>query len=159
MGKEYVIALRESLQKKLKVLEEIHSLSLLQRDLFSAEEMDYEAFDRYFDDKDICIEKLNGLDEGFELLYNRVKDEIEANKDVYASEIRLMQDLIRSITEESTSIQALEERNRKSMEECLAKDRKQAREGKRSVSVAMNYYRQMNGMNGSSGSAKLDKKK
>ncbi len=159
MGREYVVALRESLQKKLKVLEEIYSLSLLQRELFSADEMDYEAFDRYFDDKDICIEKLNGLDEGFELLYNRVKDEIEANKDAYADEIRLMQDLIRSITEKSTSIQALEERNRKSMEECLAKDRKQAKEGKRSVSVAMNYYRQMNGMSGASGSAKLDKKK
>jgi len=92
-------------------------------------------------------------------LYNRVRDEIEANKDAYASEIRLMQDLIRSITEQSTSIQALEERNRRSMEECLAKDRRQAKEGKRSVSVAMNYYRQMNGMSGADSSAKLDKKK
>jgi len=46
MGKEYVIALRESLQKKLKVLEEIRALSLLQQELFSAEEIDYEAFDR-----------------------------------------------------------------------------------------------------------------
>ncbi len=159
MGREYITALKESLEKKLKVLDEIYRISGLQQDLMAQENPDYEVFDRYVDDKDICLEKLEFLDEGFDITYNRVKEELEQNKAAYASEIRAMQDLIRKISERSVSIQAMEERNRRSVEEHFARDRRQARDTKRSVSVAMNYYRSMNGMVGTDTSAKLDSKK
>ncbi len=158
MGKEYITALRESLEKKVKVLDEIRELCRLQQELLSEETVDYEAFDRYFDDKDICIDKLNRLDEGFDLLYNRVKDELLNNKEEYADEIRTMQSLIKEITDRSTSIEALEERNRKGIADTFSRERRQSAENKRSVNVAMNYYRQMNGLNADRNS-RMDKKK
>lgn len=115
MGREYVTALKEGLEKKLKVLEELYRLCLSQSELLSKEELDYEAFDTLVDEKDICIEKLEKLDEGFEIVYNRVKSELESNKAVYAAEIKAMQELIVKITDKSTSITALEERNKKSV--------------------------------------------
>ncbi|MCR5503231.1 MAG: flagellar export chaperone FlgN [Lachnospiraceae bacterium] len=158
MERDYIIAMRESLEKKLGILDEIYELSRLQQELLSEEEMDFDSFDRYFDDKDICIEKLNELDEGFELLYNRVGEVLRDRKESYAEEIRVMQDLIRKITDRSTSIEALEERNRKGIADALAKAHRQAKESKRSVSVAMNYYKQMNGIYDGT-SSKMDKKK
>lgn len=158
MGREYVTALKESLEKKLKVLEELYRLCLSQSELLSKEELDYEAFDTLVDEKDICIEKLEKLDEGFEIVYNRVKPELESNKAMYAAEIKAMQELIVKITDKSTSITALEERNKKGVTATIKRDKKGLSESKRSVSVAMNYYKSMNGINVPD-SQYLDKKK
>lgn len=158
MERDYIIAMRESLEKKIAVLDEIYELCRLQQEILTEEETDFEAFDRYFDDKDICIEKLNGLDEGFELLYNRVGEVLQTKKDLYADEIKAMQELIRKITDRSTSIEALEERNRKGIADALARAHRQAKESRRSVNVAMNYYKQMNGIYGGT-SSRMDKKK
>ena len=58
-------ALEESLEKKIRVLDEIYRISRLQTEILDKKPMDFERFDAYVDDKDICIEKLNKLDEGF----------------------------------------------------------------------------------------------
>ena len=148
MAEEYVNALKDSLEKKLGVLEEIYRISSLQKDLLDADELDYETFDRYFEAKDICLEKLNLLDDGFELTYNRVKEELSVNKAKYATIISQMQELIGKITDKSTAIEALEARNKDKVSEKFAKERRQAKEGKRSVNIAMNYYRTMSGNHG-----------
>lgn len=146
MSKNYVIALKESLQKKLDVLEEIYRISLQQSDILAKDPVDYEAFDIRVDDKDVCIQKLSELDEGFELVYSRVADELKAKPSEYKNEISDMKELISKITDKSTSIQALEERNKNAVTMALNKDRKALAEGKRSVNVAMNYYKSMNGL-------------
>lgn len=157
MSNEYVIALKESLVKKRKVLEEILRLCELQTEVVKQEVIDYEAFDRLFEDKDVCIEKVEKLDAGFETVYQRVKTELESNKSDYASEIELMKKEIVSITELGTKISAIEERNKNKITEAINKDRRKAAEGKRSVSVAMNYYKNMTGTN-TSQSLYMDKK-
>lgn len=146
MSREYVVALKESLEKKLKVLEEIYRISKLQTDVINASPMDYEAFDRLVDDKDICLEKLEKLDEGFELVYTRVSDELKTNKSVYSDLILAMQETITKITDKSTAISALEERNRQGLSNVFNKERKELSDGKRSVNVAMNYYKNMTGL-------------
>ncbi|MCQ2498958.1 MAG: flagellar protein FlgN [Lachnospiraceae bacterium] len=146
MSREYVVALKESLDKKLKVLEEIYRISKLQTDVINAQQMDYEAFDRLVDDKDICLEKLEKLDEGFELVYTRVSDELKTNKSAYSDLILAMQETITKITDKSTAISALEERNRQGLSNVFNKERKELSDGKRSVNVAMNYYKNMTGL-------------
>lgn len=146
MSREYVVALKESLDKKLKVLEEIYRISKLQTDVINAQQMDYEAFDRLVDDKDICLEKLEKLDEGFELVYTRVSNELKTNKSAYSDLILAMQETIMKITDKSTAISALEERNRQGLSNVFNKERKELSDGKRSVNVAMNYYKNMTGL-------------
>lgn len=158
MSREYVVALKESLEKKLKVLEEIYRISKLQTDVINKQPMDYEAFDRLVDDKDICLEKLEKLDEGFELVYTRVSEELKTNKSEYSELILAMQETITKITDKSTAISALEERNRQGLSNVFNKERKELSDGKRSVNVAMNYYKNMTGLNVDS-SQYMDRKK
>lgn len=145
MSKQYVTALEESLEKKIRVLDEINRISQLQAEVLAAQPVDFETFDRYVDDKDICIEKLNKLDEGFEILYDRVAQELKEDRSVYADQIVHMQQMISQITDKSMTIQALEERNKNAIGEVLSKERKELGQGKRSLNVAMSYYRNMSG--------------
>lgn len=146
MGKEYIIALRESLEKKLKIMEETYSLCKLQSEVLDGTPVNFDRFDQLVDEKDICIDKITKLDEGFELVYQRVQDELVANKDAYSSEIRKMQELISEITDFTTKIMALEERNKNKVSSALSNERQSIKEGRRSVNVAMNYYKGMTGM-------------
>ena len=148
MNKQYISTLRDSLQKKDKILDEILRISNYQKELLEVTPLDYEKFDNYVNDKDVCIENLNKLDEGFEILYQRVGDELKENREVYAQEILQMKQLISSITEKSVSIQTLEERNRKAMEPAILQSRRELQKGKRSVSVAQNYYKNMSNIDG-----------
>ncbi len=158
MSKEHIIALRDSLIKKVAVLEEIEQLDCQQDEILSQTPFDLEAFDRLFTDKDVCIEKIEKLDEGFEIVYKRVESELKDNRDAYSGIIKEMQDLISRITELGTSINAAEERNRNALSDAIIRERKGMAEGKRSVNVAMNYYKNMNGLH-TPESRFMDKKK
>lgn len=158
MSKEYIIALKESLEKKLKVLDETYRICQMQFDIISGNDPDYDEFDRLFDDKEICIEKLSKLDEGFEIVYARVSEELKSNSGDYTEIIAQMKGLITQITEVSTSISALEERIRNSVSDALIRERKGIADTKRSVNVAMNYYKNMTGT-GIPDSMYMDKKK
>lgn len=158
MSKEYIIALKESLEKKLKVLDETYRICQMQFDIISGNDPDYDEFDRLFDDKEICIEKLSKLDEGFEIVYARVSEELKSNSGDYTEIIAQMKGFITQITEVSTSISALEERIRNSVSDALIRERKGIADTKRSVNVAMNYYKNMTGT-GIPDSMYMDKKK
>ena len=144
MNGQYLTILLESLKKKNNVLDEIIRISKRQSDVLSQEPIDFEEFDRCVDDKDICIEQLNQLDEGFESLYQRVKLELGNNKKQYVVWIKECQGLIAQITEKSIEIHTLEARNKQSVEAAFKRERKGYSHGKRSVEVAKNYYRNMN---------------
>lgn len=158
MSKEYIIALKESLEKKLKVLDETYRICQMQFDIISGNDPDYEEFDRLFDDKEVCIEKLSKLDEGFEIVYERVSEELKSDSGEYSELIGQMKELISRITEVSTSVSAMEERIKNSVSDALIKERKGIAESKRSVNVAMNYYKNMAGT-GVPDSMYMDKKK
>ena len=145
MSKEYITALKESLEKKLKVLDETYRICQMQFDIITGEDPDYDEFDRLFDDKEICIEKLSKLDEGFEIVYERVSEELKSNSGEYTTLIEQMKELITRITEISTSISAMEERIKNGVSDALIKERKGIAGNKRSVSVALNYYKNMAG--------------
>ena len=110
--KRYLNMMIESLEKKLAVLEEIQEANVQQSALLKAEPFDQEAFDRTMDVKGEQIEKLDSLDEGFDNLYQQVRDLLPAHKEEFHDEIAGMQDLIRKISEKSVSIQVGEQRNK-----------------------------------------------
>lgn len=143
MNEQYLTVLQESLQKKINVMEEILRISQRQSEILVKEPVDLEEFDRCVDDKDVCIEQLNKLDEGFEVLYQRVAEELNGHREQYASWIRETQELITQVTEKSVEIQALEARNKQAVEAVFQKERVEAGHGKRSARVAMDYYRNM----------------
>lgn len=144
MNKQYLTIMQESLRKKINILEEIVRISKIQAEVLVKEPVDYEAFDRCVDDKDVCIEQLELLDRGFEALYQKVGQELKEYPGEYKEWIRQTQALIEQVTEKSVEIQAMEARNKQAIEDALRKNRQGFRQGKRSAEVARNYYKNMN---------------
>lgn len=101
----------ESLEKKSRILDEIIKENEAQERLFKQEELDLEALDSSSDRMGELAEKLELLDEGFESVYDRIREELIENKQAYRVEIKRMQELIAVITEKIVSINAARMRN------------------------------------------------
>lgn len=137
--------LSESLDQKIQVLRQIRELNEKQAEAFAGDEADLEAFDQAFDEKDALIDEMTRLDEGFEVLYDRLAEELKDNKAQYATQIRQLQGQIAQVTELSVSIQAQEARNKKLVEDYFVKARKGIRQNRQTSKAAYDYYRNMSG--------------
>lgn len=93
--------------------------------------------------KAALIEKLEQLDTGFESLYDKVKEELESNRDIHKEQIRQMQELIRALTELNMQIQATEARNKEKATAKFAYIRQQAKEIRSSQKIVKEYYNNM----------------
>jgi len=136
--------LAESLEKKIQVLGRIQAYNKRQEQAFLEETADFDAFDAALEEKGVLIEELNKLDNGFELLYERLAKQLEANREKYAEEIRSIQQQIAVITEMGMTIQAQEQRNKKLIEDYFSKQRAGIREGRKTSKTAYDYYKKVN---------------
>ena len=139
--------LSESLDMKLEVLEKIQEYTDKQKIVFETDSPDVDEYDRLVDEKDELVDKLISLDDGFEKLYQEVSDELKDKREIYAGDIRNLQEKISRITEISASIQAQESRNKKMIEEYFARERQGIKKSRVSSKAAYDYYRNMSGMN------------
>lgn len=158
MLNHYLTILEDSLKKKLTVLGHIKEVNQVQTDILKEEPVNIELFDQCVDEKDIYIEELTGLDEGFESLYDKIKQELLGNKKAYADRIKQLQNLISQVTELSVSIQAQEERNKDLVAAWFKKERQELGQVRKSSKAAYGYYQNMS-KNTESQSYFLDKKK
>jgi hypothetical protein len=143
LNKTYVSLLADSLRKKLEVLAGIDKLNKEQHELLKSEEFDLDAFDLNVQAKAELIEQLERLDDGFASLFERVKAEIGDNRGAYATEIKEMQHLIKSVTELSVTIEADEKRNKGLADGKFTALKKSVREARMSSSTASRYYQSM----------------
>lgn len=138
----YIPILIDSLQKKKKVLEEI-ILKNEEQSIIIRDNLDLGAFDENTKEKDKRIRQLELLDQGFQSIYERIREDFVAHKSQYPEEIVQMQKLIGEITERSVAIQASEERNRQMIEQYFSYARKNLQKTRTSVKAASNYYKSM----------------
>lgn len=150
--------LEDSLGRKVVVLDDIMALSEEQEKLLKQEKLDLEAFDELIDKKDALAEELTRLDDGFEALYGRIKNQLQDNKEAYRTQITAMQKLIAEITEKTVSIQAKEERNKELLSKQLATLRQDMKQNRRTSKAAYDYYMNM-GNAGAAMSQFMDQKK
>ena len=136
--------LEESLVKKIEILRDMQEENDKQRDaLKNPETLELQAFDDAVEKKGEMIDQLLLMDEGFQSLFDKVKEEIGNNKDKYKDQIQRMKQHIEEITSLSASIEASERRNKKLAEEYFSYTRHQMNEGKQTSAAAFNYYRTM----------------
>ncbi len=143
----YLSVLEDSLKKKLQILDELTDYTTQQQELLKMEELDYEAFDRLVDQKDPLIQKIMELDQGFETVYDRIKEQLLGNKEQYAAQIRALQSLIGELTDKSVKLQTMEQRNKSAVEQQFRKSREKIRQGRQNKQAALNYYKNMNNSN------------
>lgn len=144
MIENYLGILEESLEKKISVLDEIAEYNNSQEKLLKQDKVSLAELDDNMNGKDELIRKVTELDEGFELLYERIKEQLLSDKEAYGPQIRRLQELISQVTEKSVSIQAQEARNKKQVESYFARERGQLRQASK---AAYGYYKSMNSSN------------
>lgn len=143
MDKLYLTILMESLQKKIRILDQIIMADQEQREALEDPNLDPDDFDRIVEKKAEFIDQLEQLDAGFEEVFARVKEELDGNREQYKGQIHIMQDLIRKITDKSLLIQKQEAQNKELMEKKFAAVRSQAREVRKSQKIVNQYYKNM----------------
>ena len=137
----------ESLEKKSRILDEIMQENEAQELLLKGEELDMEALDASANRMGELAEKLELLDDGFEAVYDRIRQELIENKSAYRTEIKRMQELIAVITEKVVSINAARMRNKLQAENRFKKSRQQIGKASSKMKVSQNYYNNMNRLN------------
>lgn len=158
MLNSYLSILEDSLRKKLTILDQIEEVSNAQTALIKEDQFDLQRFDGMVDEKDDFVKQLEELDNGFEALYDKVRDELLKDRSKYEQQIRCMQELIGQITDKSVSIQATESRNKAAMERYFAREKQSIGQGRRTAKAAYDYYQNMSNVN-TQASVFLDRKK
>ena len=147
MHNTYVDIMIQSLEKKIKVLEEIKKINITQKALLENESSDAEEFDKMVESKAALIEQMTQLDSGFDKLFDRVKEELNANKEEYEEKIKMMQSLIRLITDLSMELQAQEARNKDLMTRKFVAIKERAKVVRTNTKAASQYYQNMMQLN------------
>ena len=137
--------LSESLDRKLEVLQKIQEYNKRQEEVFSAEKVDIRQFDAAVEEKQHLIDEVVRLDDGFEILYEKLAKELEGNRQRYAAQIKEMQAKVAKVTELSVSVQAQEARNKKLVENYFARERAGIGQRRKSSQSAFDYYKSMSG--------------
>lgn len=147
MENTYIDIMIQSLNKKMRVLEEIKRINQLQKELLENDKSQVEDFDKTVEDKAALIRQMEQLDSGFDKLFDRVRDALNTNKEAYVEKIKEMQNLIRQITDLSMELQAQEARNKDLMTRKFVSVRERAKVVRTNKKAANQYYQNMMQLN------------
>lgn len=153
----YLDMLQDSLEKKLEILDRIMEHQKRESDMLKGD-MEMEDFDKSINDKVALAESIDSLDDGFEQVYDRIRQEMISNKEKYAAQIRILQDLIAEISEKNVLIQAEENRIRLEVDNYAKRESQALRQRRDNGKAARSYYNNMKKLN-YVGSQFMDKKK
>lgn len=146
MLSKYLKILSESLDEKIRLLSEIELKSNEQSNMIE-NKATFEDIDKNMDEKAELIEKINKMDEGFQALYDNLREELKNKQGEHASEIDIMKKKISDVMRLSSSIQAVEARNKMAMETRFASAHKNNSKRLVSVSAVNDYYKMANKLN------------
>ncbi len=144
---QYLLAMLKSLDEKSSVLQELLKKTARQGELVEEEAVDWDAFDRLVDEKDELIDRLDKLDDGFQIVFDRIKDELAEKKSAYPEQIKEMQRRIAGVTEMATRLISAEADNRERINRRFTAEKKKINMNKTTFRVAASYYNNMNQIN------------
>ena len=145
---DYIQIMIESLTKKSEILDQLivkneEQLKCVENKKY--DEINWDSFNLIVTQKQMYIDRIVKMDEGFQSLYDRVKEQLGADKDKYADRIREIQKLIEKVTGQGVKISTGEERNRKIIEKVLGSKKKEIKRTRNSLKVASSYAQTMSG--------------
>ena len=158
-NQEYTRMMVESLDKKVELLKQLQGLNLEQKNILEDYDSLPEELDENMDKKSAIIDRLDKMDEGFQSLFDKVKEELDNKREAYAEDIRCMQELIKEITDLSADVQAKEMRNKELAKKRFSYVRNQIKETRHNQKAVATYYNNMMNNTGYEGSQFWDKKK
>ena len=143
----YLKMLGESLDKKIAILERIMQIDQNELELLKKEQFDMDGFDKSVDEKLKLMGQIDKLDEGFEMVYDRIRTQMLERKAEYALQIKHLQQQISRITEMNVSIQALESRIKLAMDNFAKRENTTMNQRRNSGKAAQSYFNNMRKLN------------
>ncbi len=139
----YIQLLIDSLVKKQGVLNELMEITTRQQNIIDSESFEEDEFLKTISLKEEQIKSLEEMDRGFELVYDRIRENLSDNRKEYIPQITALKELVTIITDLSVRLQALEKRNKPKLEALLANKRKSIKNSRLSNETVTNYYKNM----------------
>ena len=139
----YIPIMIQSLKKKEEVLDSMIRINQRQKEELDNPSLDPDDFDATFAEKEKLIEQLDTLDNGFQELFEKIREDLTQHQAEYRDEIAQMQECIRRLTAKSADIQTQEARNKALMEQKFASVRRQVKEVRKSQKIVNQYYKNM----------------
>ena len=139
--------LLQSLEKKNKLLDQMIQQNSVEEEILKQDMFDMDAFDAAIDKQSSYVEELDKLDQGFESVYDRVREELLENKERYSTEIKRMKEQIQQITDKIVTLNAGNMRNKMLAENQFKKKKQEIGSGVSMNRAAKNYYNNMNNLN------------
>lgn len=143
MDSDYIRIMTDSLEKKRDVLLKIIEENKKQETMLHDPNLSPKEFEKNLSDKAELIDQLGALDEGFEALFERVRDALDQNREEYAEQIHAMQSLVREITALTNTVQTQEVRSKEQVTSKFVKVREQVKGVRNSQKVVKQYYQNM----------------
>lgn len=139
----YIQLLIDSLGKKHGILKELMQITKKQQIIIDADVFDEDEFIKTISLKEVHINSLGEIDRGFEMVYDRIREELNGNPNEYTDEIIYLKKLVTVVTDLSVKLQALETGNKRALEILLANKRKSIKNARLSNETVTNYYKSM----------------
>ncbi len=139
----YFILLKDTSKKKIGVLQELLKYTLIQEKIIDQGDIEKEEFLDTISEKEKQLNILLQLDDGFEQVYQRIKDSLLKYPKYFEAEVKELKDLITIITDLNIKLQALEKRNKTKMDNVLIKKRLEIKNFKANNQMVSNYYKNM----------------
>ncbi len=142
----YLQILIDSLNKKDALMDKLIEKNKAQNESIKGkeyEDVDWDAFNLLVSEKEVAIDKIIEIDDGFADVYERIREDVSENSTKYRDQLLKLKELITRLTEKGAQIQSGEERNRQIIEVIFQKTRQQIKTQRTSINVASNYYRTM----------------
>ncbi|MBR6294517.1 MAG: hypothetical protein IKR54_08005 [Lachnospiraceae bacterium] len=155
----YISILIDSLKKKIEVLERLRDDTEKQEEILSRDELDFDAFNKTIESKEKSLARLSELDDGFLEVYEKVAPLFKNDKESYENEITYLKELVRRVTDYSTMLTALEERNKVKLSIHLNRGKQRIKEYKQSSKTVAAYYKNIANKRTPEGSTFYDRKK
>jgi hypothetical protein len=139
----YMNILIDTLTKKITELDKIIQKTVLQEKYLSDSPFNMDCFMKTVAEKQIFIEKLNQLDNGFDKVYDHIKEDIKIKNPQNREKIVILQDLVKQIMEKNAKILSMEMSNKVKLEVYSINKKKEIKEFKVSRRTAAAYYKNM----------------
>lgn len=139
----YVQLLIDSLKRKTEILEKLIKLTKQQEGIIASDPFNEDEFLKTISDKEEQILLLSKLDDGFEQIYQSVKDELSTNKEKYTKQIAVLKERITGITDAGVELVAMEKRNKTKLEVIFSNKKRDIKNSKISSQTAASYYKNM----------------
>jgi len=157
-NRAYIIILRDSLLNKKKILCDLIEYTEKQAELIKKGDLEAEEFEKLLDEKGKSIAMLNMVDDGFESVYSRVRDEIKSEPDKYKDILQEIQKLIEETVSLGAKVETLEHRNKDLIEDFIAGKRTEIKDYRARKQTMKSYTQTLPNQHVQGSSYFLDKK-